>query len=54
MKNDPIVDEIRRIRDAHAERFGYDLKAICADFRMKQKESGHQVVSFPPKRVERR
>ena len=53
MKSDPIVDEIRKIRDAHAARFDYDLRAICDDFRKKQKESGHEVVSFPPKRVEK-
>jgi hypothetical protein len=23
--NDPIVDEIRKIRDAHAARFNYDI-----------------------------
>jgi hypothetical protein len=29
--NDPIVDEVRRIRDAHAARFNYDLEAILRD-----------------------
>jgi len=31
MKKDPIVEEIRNIRQAHAVKFQYDLKAICAD-----------------------
>ena len=26
--NDPIVDEVRRVRDAQAARFNYDLDAI--------------------------
>ena len=51
MKSDPIVDAIRKIRDAHAAQFGYDLKAICDDFRRQQEECGHRVVSLPPKRV---
>lgn len=38
--NDPIVDEIRRIRDAHAARFNYDLDAIFRDIKEREKESG--------------
>ena len=38
--NDPIVDEIHRIRDAHAARFNYDLDAIYQDIKMREKESG--------------
>lgn len=33
MKRDPIVDEVRRVRDEHARRFGYDLEAIVADLK---------------------
>jgi hypothetical protein len=51
MKKDPIVEEIRKIREAHAAKFNYDLKAICADLKMKEKECGHTVVSLPPKRI---
>lgn len=51
MKKDPIVEEIRKIRSAHAAKFNYDLKAICADLKEKEKNCGHQVVSFPPKRI---
>lgn len=51
MKTDPIVEEIRRIREAaHAAKFNYDLKAICVDLKQKEKNCGHPVVSFPPKR----
>jgi hypothetical protein len=31
MKTDPILDELRHMRDAHAKEFNYDLKAIAAD-----------------------
>ena len=33
--NDPIVAEVRRLRDAHAKQFGYDIERICADYRQK-------------------
>lgn len=46
---DPIVEEVRRIRDAHAERFKFDLHAICEDLRKKESTCGHPVVSLPPK-----
>jgi hypothetical protein len=49
MKPDPIVDEVRKAREAHAAKFHYDLLAICRDLRMKEEESGHPVVSRPPR-----
>jgi CRISPR/Cas system CMR-associated protein Cmr5 small subunit len=44
--SDPIVDEVRRIRDAHAAKFNYDLKAIFRDIKEKEKNSGRKYVSF--------
>lgn len=38
--NDPIVDEVRRIRDAHAARFNYDLDAIFRDIKEREQKSG--------------
>jgi hypothetical protein len=49
MKPDPIVDEVRKVREAHAAKFNHDLSAICADLRKKEKASGHPVVSGQPK-----
>ncbi len=49
---DPIVDEVRRVRDAHAARFGYDLDAIFRDIKEQEKQSGRKFVSFVPRRVE--
>lgn len=46
---DPIVDEIRRIRHAHAARFHFDLHAICEDLRMKEKTCGHSLITLPAK-----
>ena len=50
--NDPIVDEIRRIRDAHAAMFNYDLDAIFQDIKEQEKKSGLKFVSYPPRRTE--
>ena len=36
MWRDPIVDEVRAIREAYAKRFGYDLQKIGADLIKKQ------------------
>jgi hypothetical protein len=38
--NDPIVDEVRRVRDAHAARFNYNLDAIFQDIKKREKQSG--------------
>jgi len=46
--NDPIVDEVRRVRDAHAARFNYDLDAIFRDIKEQEKKSGRKFVSFTP------
>jgi hypothetical protein len=50
MWQDPIVEEIHRIREEHAKKFNYDLHAICEDIRKKQAQSGRKVVSRPPRR----
>ena len=44
--NDKIVDEVRRARNEYAEKFNYDISAICADIRKKQADSKHKVVSL--------
>ncbi len=43
---DPIVDEVRRVRDAYAARFNYDLRAIFRDLKEQEKHSGRQLVSY--------
>lgn len=48
--NDPIVDEVRRIRDAHAAKLGYDPDAIFRDIKEKEKNSGRKYVSFADER----
>jgi len=42
--NDPIVDEVRKVRDEHAARFNYDLRAIFSDIKQREKERGLEFV----------
>lgn len=49
MTNDPIVDEIREIRDRLAAKFNYDIEAIGRDIMARQKLSKRKMVS-PKKR----
>ena len=44
--SDPIVDEVRRARDAYAARFNYDLRAIYRDLKEREKRSGRKIVSY--------
>ena len=46
---DEIVEQVRRVREQQAAKLNFDLKAILADARRRQKDSGHRVVSFAPK-----
>jgi hypothetical protein len=50
MSKDPVVEEIRAIRDEYARRFNYDIEAMCRDLRAREPHSGHEVVTLPPKR----
>ena len=47
---DQIVEEVRRHRQEHSERFNNDLDAICDDLRRHQKECGHPVVRLKPRK----
>lgn len=49
---DPIVEEVRRIRDAHAAQFNYDIDAIVADYQRLAAESDQPRVSFEPREQE--
>ena len=44
--NDPIIDEVRRVRDAHAAQFQYDLDAIYQDIKDQERKSVQTFVSF--------
>jgi hypothetical protein len=44
-----LVEEVRKARQAQAAKWNFNLKAILADARKRQAQSGHQVVSFATK-----
>ena len=48
MGRDYIVDEVRRIREEQAARHNFDIKAILAAAKKRQRKSGRKVVSFVP------
>ena len=51
MTRDPIVEEVRAIREAFAREHGYDVKAIVQALQREEQESGRRLVSLPPKRT---
>jgi hypothetical protein len=52
MWEDPIVAEIRRIREEYAARFNYDLWAMYEDLKEQERKSGRKFVSHPPRRIQ--
>ena len=51
MKDDPIVAEVRAIRDQLAEQCGYDLTEIFRQLRQQQAISGRKYVRYPARRI---
>lgn len=49
MQNDPIVEEVRRIRDQYAKKHQYDLDLIFRDLKQKQAASKRNYVKLPPR-----
>ena len=48
---DPIIAELRSIRQAYAARFDYDVEAMFRDIRARQQISGREYVRLPARRV---
>ena len=48
---DPIIAEVRAIREEHAARFGYDVNAIFKDIRARQEASGRNYLRYPARRI---
>lgn len=51
MLNDEVVDEVRAVREAHAAKFNYDLRAIYEDLKKSEAAriaAGHPFVASPP------
>ena len=52
MAADPIVNEVRKVQEAYAKSFKYDVRAMWRDLVERQRKTGRQVVSLPAKRIE--
>lgn len=49
MWEDEIVEEVRRVRRAHAEAHGYDLRRIYQDLKRKEQASSRKFVTLSPR-----
>jgi hypothetical protein len=52
--SDPIVDEVRAVRDAFAKEHDYDIDKLVEAFKrceLEDARSGRTIVSLPPKGV---
>ena len=47
---DPIIEELHRIREEHAKKFNYNLRAMFDDLKQQEKRSGKTYVSLPIRR----
>jgi hypothetical protein len=47
---DPIVAEMRRIKEAHAAKYDHDIMAMFQALREQQQREGRKVVSFASER----
>ena len=54
MAEDPIVEEVRRHRQAHAAKHGNDLTKICDALREREARSERPVVNRSPRVVMRK
>ena len=50
-QTDPIIAELRAIREAYAARFDYDVEAMFRDIRARQAASGREYVRLPVRRT---
>lgn len=52
MNNDPIIEELRRVREELAAQFNFDIYAMGADLQARQAKEDRPVVSFARPRKE--
>ena len=52
MDEDPIIDEVRAIRDEFAKRHNYDIDAMVRALQAESATHGRKLVTLPPRPVE--
>ena len=50
MNSDPIVAEIRKVRELRAARFGFDIRKIVKDVQERDASGDREVVRRQPRR----
>lgn len=51
---DPILEDVRQVRDDHSKRFNYDLDAICEYYKTHQALAGERLVRLKPRAAKNR
>lgn len=54
MKNDPIIDEVRRIRHEYAQQHNFDLRAIANNLRQHEQQHSDRLTTLPAKPAPKR
>ena len=49
--HDPIVDEVRQIRDRYAALCGYNLQAIFRELKIQEQHSDRTCITYPPRKI---
>ena len=47
---DDVLREVRKVREAYAKQFNYDLQAIHRDLKALEQAGGRRLVSLPPRK----
>jgi len=47
--SDPIVDEVRQVRERYAATFQFDLLALYQDLKAQEAHSDRAFVTYPPR-----
>jgi len=49
--SDPIVDEVRAIREALSKQYDHDVEKLARALQAEEKKGGRPVVHLPPRRI---
>lgn len=50
MQSDPVVAEIRKLREQRAARFGFDIRSIARDAQERDAVGDRAIIHRPPRR----
>lgn len=54
MTNDPIMDEVRRVRREYEAECHYNVRSMAEDLRRRRQQYADRLISYPPKPVQRK